>query len=113
MIIDKKNSEHYKWGNNCDGWKYLDKDNISIIREKMPPNTSEITHYHKTATQFFYILQGIATLEIEDETFTIKENEGIEIAPLKKHKISNQTKTNMEFILISQPTTKNGDRIEQ
>ena len=113
MKIDKNNSEHYKWGNNCDGWKYLDRDNLSVIREKMPPDTAEVIHYHKTATQFFYILRGIATFNIGDKTFTINENEGIEIAPLKKHKISNQTKNDLEFIVISQPTTKNGDRFTQ
>lgn len=112
MKINQENSTHYKWGENCDGWKFLDKENLSIIREKMPPNTSETLHYHKKAMQFFYILKGTATFEIENKTFTINENEGIEIKPLKKHKISNQTKANLEFIVISQPTTKNGDRFE-
>lgn len=112
MTITKENSQHYKWGDNCDGWKFLDRENLSVISEKMPSGTSETLHFHKTATQFFYILKGIATFEIEDEIFTVNENEGIEIKTLKKHKISNQTKNDLEFIVISQPTTKNGDRFE-
>jgi mannose-6-phosphate isomerase-like protein (cupin superfamily) len=112
MKVTQENSIHYKWGDDCDGWKFLDSDKLSIIKEKMPPQTFETPHYHKTATQFFYILRGIATFEIEAEVFTVNAGEAVEIKPCKKHRISNQTKEDLEFIVISQPTTKNGDRFE-
>ena len=33
--ISKKNSEHYTWGGNCDGWHFLKTPGLSIIRERV------------------------------------------------------------------------------
>ncbi len=52
-VTSKQNSEHYVWGNNCDGWHLLKTDSLSIIQENMPPNTHENLHFHSHAQQFF------------------------------------------------------------
>jgi hypothetical protein len=52
-IKSTDNTEHYIWGDNCDGWHLLKSDSLSIIQEKMPAQTSEGLHFHNTAQQFF------------------------------------------------------------
>lgn len=108
--IKVENSEHYNWGDNCEGWHFLKSDSLSVIKEIMPPGTSEILHYHEKAQQLFYILSGEATFEVENEFITITENESIHIPAKSIHRISNKSKTNLTFILISEPKTM-GDRI--
>ncbi len=112
MKISKDNSEHYNWGANCSGWHFVSSKNLSVIEELMPPNTSEVKHYHNHAEQFFYIINGAATFEVENEIFEINKGEGIHITPEKKHRIKNNTLEDLEFIVISQPTTR-GDRINE
>jgi len=102
--------KHYKWGSDCDGWKLIDEDSLSVKQELMPAGTKEIRHYHQTAQQFFYILKGAATFEIEDSTIEINKGEGLHIEAGKKHRIINESSEDLEFILCSQPSTKN-DRI--
>jgi mannose-6-phosphate isomerase-like protein (cupin superfamily) len=110
-ILSKENSlMHYKWGENCDGWNFVDENSLSIKLEKMLPQTSEQKHYHEHVQQFFFITKGIANFEIDDENFIVKQNEGIHILPKQKHKISNTANEDLEFILSSQPSTVN-DRI--
>ena len=104
-----ENAEHYKWGDNCDGWHLLKSDSLSVIQEKMPPNTSEALHFHSKSQQFFYILKGIATFELEGETHEIKENQGFHILPNQKHRILNKTNQDLEFLVISEPKS-HGDR---
>ena len=111
MIKSKENCEHYKWGNNCNGWHLVKTPNLSVIEELMPPNTQEKRHYHENSQQFFRILKGKATFEIEDKIFEIEKGNGIHILPKTKHKISNNQSENLEFIVISEPTTR-GDRFE-
>jgi mannose-6-phosphate isomerase-like protein (cupin superfamily) len=60
---------HYKWGNNCDGWVLVDTEDLSVKQERMSPQTSEALHYHEKAQQFFFILRGIATFEVEEKKF--------------------------------------------
>ena len=76
----------------------------------MPAGSSEVLHYHQFAQQFFLVLKGIATFEIEGESIEIKQQEGIQIKAGWKHRIINNTLKDIEFILCSQPSTIN-DRI--
>ncbi len=76
----------------------------------MPAGTAEALHYHQFAQQFFFMLKGSATFEIEGETIVVNEQEGIHIQAGKKHRIINHTSSAIEFILSSQPSTAK-DRI--
>ncbi len=76
----------------------------------MPAGTAEALHYHQFAQQFFFMLKGSATFEIEGETLVVNEQEGIHIQAGKKHRIINHTLSAIEFILSSQPSTAE-DRI--
>lgn len=112
MKKSKGNSEHYNWGNNCSGWHLVKSENLSIIEELMPANTSEQKHYHNFSEQFFYILSGTGTFEIENKILEVNKGEGIHIYPRVIHQIKNEKSTDLEFIVISQPTTR-GDRINE
>lgn len=108
LVLNKHNAlQHYKWGNNCDGWVFVDADELSVKQELMPPGTAESLHYHKNAQQVFFILKGIATFEVEGQFFSIKESEGFHIPAGKKHRIVNNANADLEFILSSQPSTNN------
>jgi mannose-6-phosphate isomerase-like protein (cupin superfamily) len=111
QILNKERAlQHYKWGNNCDGWIYVDADGLSVKQECMPQQTAEELHYHEKAQQFFFILKGTATFEVGNEVFTVQANEGFYIEPGKKHRIINNKAGDLEFILSSQPSPNN-DRI--
>lgn len=101
---------HYKWGKDCDGWNLVDEPTLSVKQERMPPGTAEERHYHARAQQFFYILKGKATFEVEGESLLLNEGEGLHIAAGRKHKISNPSADALEFLLCSQPSTQ-ADRI--
>jgi mannose-6-phosphate isomerase-like protein (cupin superfamily) len=112
MKISKQNAEHYIWGDNCDGWYLVKNKDLSIIHERMPVNTSEVRHYHNQARQFFFILSGTATLEINGERITLNPEEGVEIPPITPHQMRNESNQDVEFLVISQPTSR-GDRVDE
>lgn len=106
MKISNKNAEHYIWGDNCDGWHLVKNNDTSIIHERMPPNTHEVRHYHHKSRQFFFVLKGLATIEVNGDRFDLSQNEGIEVAPLIPHQMFNHSEEEIEFLVISQPTSK-------
>lgn len=110
-MISKDNAEHYYWGDNCDGWRLVNRQDMSIIHEKMPPGTQEIRHYHAIARQFFFVLCGQLTIEVAGEISVLAPHSGREIPPGAGHQVSNSSDRDVEFIVISHPSTQ-GDRQE-
>lgn len=108
-IVDRENAEHYDWKNVCDGWHFLNKEELSIIAEKMPPNTQEDMHYHCKARQFFYMLYGEAKMRFADKTVNLKAGTGIEIEPMEIHQMINSSDEPVEFLVISMPKA-HGDK---
>ena len=108
-MISKDNAEHYVWGDGCDGWYLLNRQDMLVIHEKMPPGTCEKRHFHSVSRQFFFVLKGVLTMELEGEMQHIKALQGLEIPPGAKHQARNDTDSPVEFIVISHPTTR-GDR---
>lgn len=111
MIRHKDSNQHYKWGTDCDGWHLVKTNALSIIQELMPSGSAEKLHYHTFAQQFFYILNGTATLEVDGKTYEVTENQGFHVLPKQKHRILNKTDAQLEFIVTSHPKS-HGDRID-
>jgi len=109
-IKDKYTSPHYSWGNNCDSWILTDKQRLSVKQESMPAGTYEQAHFHNIAQQFFFILKGTATFYVGDELLIVSEQKGLMIPRKTIHYIANKTNEQLDFLVISQPSTYN-DRI--
>lgn len=75
MTISKQNAEHYIWGDQCDGWHLVKEEQLSIIHERMPADTAEVRHYHEQSRQFFFVLSGTATLEVDGVEYTLNAQE--------------------------------------
>ncbi len=101
--------QHYGWGDGCEGWHLVRSQNLSVIEERMPAGTREVRHWHARARQFFYVLAGTLTVEIEGETHQLEAHDGIELPPGTAHQAMNETHDDVEFLVISEPPS-HGDR---
>lgn len=109
MIKNIANGEHYVWGEVCEGWRLLDRPDLSVIQERIPPGAGEVRHYHAVARQLFVVLDGELTIDIRGERFQLKPQDSLEVAPGDPHSVRNDGKTDAAFLVISAPTTR-GDR---
>lgn len=110
MLTSIENAEHYIWGENCDGWHLLKRDDMSLLQERVPVGGTEVMHYHEKARQFFYILEGEGTMNFEDGEVVLRKGQGLEIAPMLKHQFLNRSQADVHFLVISVPSTR-GDRV--
>jgi mannose-6-phosphate isomerase-like protein (cupin superfamily) len=107
----KESAEHYLWGDGCDGWHLLKRDDVSVIQERVPPHKSETAHIHKVSRQFFFILEGEATIAFEMRKIILTKHQGIEIAPGTPHQFCNESSADVSFLVISVPKS-HGDRYD-
>jgi uncharacterized cupin superfamily protein len=106
-----KTAKAYTWGDGCDGWQLVRAAGLSIIEERMPAGSREVRHWHARAAQFFYILAGTLTLEVEGVRHVLPPRTGIELPQGTAHQAMNETGTDVEFLVVSTPPS-HGDRIE-
>ena len=109
--ICREKAEHYVWGEQCDGWRLVYNQALSIIEERMPPATSERLHRHAQAQQFFYILEGEAEVICDGRDIALKAGQGIHIPAGVPHRIRNHSAGDLRFLVTSEPNTRN-DRVD-
>lgn len=110
QVTNTSNAEHYTWGVVCDGWHLLKSDGLSVIEERVPPGKAEQRHAHNAAQQFFYVLEGVASLEVNGELFQIGPWSGMHVPATVPHQLRNDGQTDLRFLVISQPKS-HGDRV--
>src|ERR1700681_1247194 len=108
--VDRRTAQHYSWGNGCDGWHLVQNSALSVIEERMPPGTSEARHYHQKANQFFYVLRGILTVEVNGNEHALNASQGLHIPAGERHQVHNRSANDVEFLVISSPPS-HGDRV--
>jgi mannose-6-phosphate isomerase-like protein (cupin superfamily) len=114
QVIDTTNAEHYTWGGakntDCDGWHLVKTAELSVIEELMPPGTSETRHSHVKSRQFFYVLAGELTMEVEHHDFVVAAGKGIEVHPGQAHQAMNRSTGPVRILVTSQPPSHD-DRV--
>ncbi len=108
--IDRTTAERYVWGGTCDGWHLVRATALSVIEERMPPGAREVRHRHAHSRQFFYVLSGTLTIEVEGTTHQLGVRAGIELPPGTAHQAINESDADVEFLVVSTPPS-HGDRI--
>lgn len=109
-VVSRETGEHYQWGAGCDGWHLVRRHETSVIQERMPPGTAEVRHLHRAAWQFFFVLVGTATLELDGVCHALRAREGLEVPAGVAHQMRNESGTDLEFLVFSQPPS-HGDRV--
>jgi len=107
--ISRDRATHYTWGDGCDGWHLMRTPTLSVIEECMPPGTQEVRHRHAVAQQFFYVLEGSLTMEVDGVTHELHAGTGLEIPVAVPHQARNHSAAPVRFLVVSQPPS-HGDR---
>lgn len=108
--VGRETAEHYVWGEVCDGWHLVRGAGLSVIEERMPKGAAEQRHRHERARQFFYVLEGELTMEVEGREHRLPAGQGLEIVPGEAHQALNRSEADVRFLVISQPPS-HGDRL--
>ncbi|TPH17294.1 cupin domain-containing protein [Litorilituus lipolyticus] len=111
-VVSKDNAKHYFWGEQCDGWHLVQSGNLSVIQERVPSGCGESRHYHVIAEQFFFVLSGVATIELEGKLFQLQSHQGLHVKAGMSHQVTNNEATDLVFTVTSTPPS-HGDRVDR
>jgi quercetin dioxygenase-like cupin family protein len=92
------------------GVRRVQTPELSVIEERMPPGASEQRHSHEFARQFFYVLAGELTMEVNGVVHVLTAGMGLEIGPGQAHQAINRSDEKVRFLVVSQPQSQ-ADRV--
>lgn len=87
----------------------MERHDLSVIQERVPPGGCEKLHYHQKSTQMFSILRGNAVMERGGARYEMTEGDSIVVEPGVLHKFMNMENSDVMFLVISSPES-HGDR---
>ena len=111
LIRSTENANQYSWGSGCSAWQLVNTPNFYVVEESMPPGSSEVEHHHENSKQYFYVLGGHAVFTVDGTDVHLSANQSIYIEPGSRHKVRNESNTDLRLLIVSSPPSLN-DRIE-
>lgn len=102
-VVDKNVIQPLLWGNGCQSWYLQDKDEMGVFHMVLPSQAVDDAHIHLYSEQFIYVLRGTLGVLFNKDTYFLAPYQGILIPKKTVHKIFNQQKEAVEFILFASP----------
>jgi len=109
-VVSTQSAEHYVWGGDCVGWRLLKSPGLSVIQERVPSGRDEMRHFHRHAHQFFFVISGRATREVDGHTVVLAGPSCSSVAAKVSHRLGNEESEGVVFVLVSTPPN-HGDRV--
>lgn len=83
--------------------------NQSLAEATVPGGTATERHYHKLSEEFYFVLNGSGTMEIDGETSAVKTGDAILIPPGAWHQITANSDSSLEFLCCCAPPYSHED----
>ena len=84
----------------------------SLAKITIPPGNASARHFHKKSEESYLILSGIASLEIDDQAFTLCAGEALLIEANEVHQITNKDDQDLVFLAVCVPAWHPDDSFE-
>ncbi len=75
----------------------------SVAQICLPPGKASRRHYHPVAEESYVILQGVASIEVDGASATLRPGDAVAIPPAAVHQIRNAGEADLLFVAVCAP----------
>ena len=94
-----------------ESWTLTDRPLMHVRQERMPPGHAERRHLHSAVEQLYYILDGVATVRLDDHEETLRSGDAVYVPAAAPHQLRNDSPEALEFLVISSSPPRR-DRVD-
>ena len=110
-IANASQLEQFKRGTDYDVITLLKEPGLSVRLEQMQAGEGEVQHCHKSASQFFYVFEGTATVAVDGKIISLAKSQGLSISANTAHSIQNRENSWLKFLVVTQPEMEDGKSV--
>lgn len=83
---------------------------LSLAEASLPPNSTALMHYHRQATETYFVLSGSGTIEVAEERRAVKAGDAVLILPGQSHRMISSAE-GIRFLCCCAPPYSNDDTV--
>jgi mannose-6-phosphate isomerase-like protein (cupin superfamily) len=85
---------------------FLERTKSEILGARLwrfPPKSANTLHKHPKAEEFYFVLEGVGRIRIEDQPLTVPKYGGVLVGPGLLRQVFNDTETEVLWLIIGAP----------
>jgi mannose-6-phosphate isomerase-like protein (cupin superfamily)/GNAT superfamily N-acetyltransferase len=101
--ISRGTARHSVWDDVCDVYHLLDRTDLGVVEEVLPPGAQGRPHQHARSREFFYVLAGAATIVLGPREVQLAPGSGVEVPAGTRHQVRNDGAEEVRLLVVSSP----------
>jgi mannose-6-phosphate isomerase-like protein (cupin superfamily) len=70
---------------------------------RLPPKSANTLHKHPKAEEFYFVVEGVGRMRIENETLTVPKYGGVLVGPRLLRQVFNDTEADVLWLIVGAP----------
>lgn len=108
--IGRSTARHSVWDDVCDAYHLVDRSDLGVVEEVVPPGAGGRPHQHARSREFFYVLAGEATMVLGPREVRVTEGSGVEVPAGTRHQVRNDGPVELRLLVVSSPRVADSGR---
>ena len=88
---------------NADFLERSGSENLGARLWRLQPKSANTLHKHIRAEEFYFVLEGVGRLRVDDETLTVPRHGGVLVGPDLLRQVFNDTDAEVLWLIIGAP----------
>jgi len=109
-LINKASVPRIAWEAG-DSWTLADQPRIHVMQERIASGWAERRHLHAAVEQLYFILEGTATVRLDDREEILRPGDAMHVPAATPHQVRNDSPGALELLVISSAPPRQ-DRVE-
>ena len=85
--------------------------NQSLAEARLPVGAQTDAHFHPLCEEIYYLLEGTARMQVEDDVRDVGPGDAIAIPPGARHQITNTGESELKFLCCCAPAYEHDDTV--
>jgi len=70
---------------------------------RFPPKSANTLHKHIRAEEFYFVVEGVGRIRVDDQTLTVPKHGGVLVGPQQLRQVFNDTDTEVLWLIVGAP----------
>jgi mannose-6-phosphate isomerase-like protein (cupin superfamily) len=85
---------------------YLERTKSELLGARLwrfPPKSANTLHKHHRAEEFYFVVEGVGRMRVDDQTLTVPKHGGVLVGPKQLRQVFNDTDEEVLWLVVGAP----------